>query len=161
MLVSLLWATYFAEVIRGRKSSDLGLHWDIWAAGVLKALAAACEECAEKNALDNVFFFYWSFENTGRGCDAVVACLECAETQMLRTRVFFILKRLGIGIVSFIERVSTTITAQGVNKQPNLLNTAIFSEFVCWAEPAEISILSHRKIWIQIKTSLQRFKKTS
>ena len=57
---------------------------------------------------------------------------------------FFILKRLGIGIVSFIERVSTTITAQGVNKQPNILNTAIFSEFVCWAEPAEISILSHR-----------------
>ena len=65
---------------------------------------------------------------------------------MLRTRVFHILKRLGIGIVSFIERVSTTITAQGVNKQPNILNTAIFSEFVCWAEPAEISILSHRKI---------------
>ena len=56
---------------------------------------------------------------------------------MLRTRVFHILKRLGIGIVSFIERVSTTITAQGVNKQPNILNTA---------EPAEISILSHRKI---------------
>ena len=72
--------------------------------------------------------------------DWSVQRLKCYE------RGFFILKRLGIGIVSFIERVSTTITAQGVNKQPNLLNTAIFSEFVCWAEPAEISILSHRKI---------------
>ena len=58
----------------------------------MKALAAACEECAEKNAMDNGFFFYWSFENTGRGCDVVVACLECAETQMLRTRVFSFLK---------------------------------------------------------------------
>ena len=78
---------------------------------------------------------------------------------MLRTRVFHILKRLGIGIVSFIERVSTTITAQGVNKQPNILNTAIFSEFVCWAEPAEISILSHRnskKLLIKLELNYTR-----
>ena len=58
MLVSLLWATYFVKVIRGRKSSDLGLHWDIWAAGVLKALDAACEECDDKNATDNDFLLH-------------------------------------------------------------------------------------------------------
>ena len=108
----------FAENICGRKAAIQATLCDICATGVLKTLAGDVMQ----------LWPVWSVQR-----------LKCYGRGF-----FHILKRLGIGIVSFIERVSTTITAQGVNKQPNLLNTAIFSEFVCWAEPAEISILSHR-----------------
>ena len=90
----------FAENICGRKAAIQATLCDICATGVLKTLAR------DKMQLWPV----WSVQR-----------LKCYGRGF-----FHILKRLGIGIVSFIERVSTTITAQGVNKQPNILNTAIF-----------------------------------